>query len=71
MGKGVFQVRNTDNLTTKQVKGKPFKYNNVIWGTITHADEDYIYGEFEHDGDGELVINLYNNEKCSMEIRGD
>lgn len=71
MAKGIFTVRNIDNLTTEQVKGKPLKYGNTIWGTISHADEDYLYGEFEHDGEGELVVNLYNNEKCSMEIRGD
>lgn len=69
MAKGIFTVRNIDNLTTEQVKGKPLKCDNVVWGTITHADKDYLYGEFEHDGDGELVVNLY--EKCSMEIRGD
>lgn len=75
MAKGRVKARNIDNLTTEQVQGKPLNYqiNNgefITVGTITHADKDYVYGEFEHDGDGELVIFL-NNNKCSMEIRGD
>ena len=75
MGKGTFTVRNIDGLTTEQVKGKPLRYkiNNgeyIPMGILTHTDNDYMYGEFEHSEDGDLVINLIA-EKCSMEIRGD
>lgn len=75
MAKGQFKIKNIDNLTTEQVKGKPLNYqiNNgeiVPMGIITHADENYVYGEFEHSGDGELIIN-FESEKCSMELRGD
>lgn len=64
MANGKFKIINIDNLTTEQVKGKLFHYKNDFTpiGTLTHADENYIYGELNHYG--ELV---FKNNKCSME----
>lgn len=72
MGKGIFKIKNIDNFTTEQVKGKPLRYRGnsndfIPMGIITHADENYLYGEFEHSGDGELVINLYNGYEINCE----
>lgn len=68
MANGKFKIKNIDNLTTEQVKGKLFHYKNDFTpiGTLTHADEDYLYGELNDYG--ELVLA---NDKSSMEIRGD
>lgn len=39
-------MRNTEHLTAEQVTGKPIKreIDGEIIGTITGADENYIYG---------------------------
>lgn len=76
MANGKFKIRNTDNLTTEQVKGYPCNYQIngerfIPIGISTHADENYIYGKFEHNGDDELLIVIDADCKCSMEIRGD
>lgn len=63
MAKGEVKIKNIDGLTTEQVKGKPINYgfsncNPIFLGTMTHADEDYIYGEFIHTGENDMYINF-------------
>lgn len=79
MGKGEFKVRNINKLITEQVKGVPLNYkeNGCIprmLGTITCADEDYLYGEFAHTGEDYIRIEIgcdkedYHGVIFSMEI---
>ena len=74
---GKFKVKNIHNLTTEQIKDTPvsFKVGSgyVPLGFMTYADEDYLYGEFEHSGDNDMFIEFFPNEETifSMEIRGD
>ena len=64
---GKFKVRNIHNLTTEQVKDKPVSFKtgsgDVPFGFITCADEDYLYGEFEHSGDDDILIEFFSDEK--------
>ena len=80
MGKGKFKVRNVDKLTTEQVKGVPLNYkidtyHPVLLGTMTYADEDYLYGEFTHTGEDDVYIEVgcekenYDGVIFSMEIK--
>lgn len=71
MAKGEVKIKNIDGLTTEQVKGKPINYrfsnnNPIFLGTMIHADEDYIYGEFIHTDENDIYIDLccgYNDDK--------
>lgn len=80
MGKGKFKVRNVDKLTTEQIKGVPLNYkvdfyHPVLLGTMTYADEDYLYGEFTHIGEDDIYIEVgckkenYDGVIFSMEIK--
>ena len=75
MKKGEFKVKNIYNLTTEEVKDEIvyYRYLNETSDPIailTHADEDYIYGYFEHNQDYDMLIE--GNPKCfSMEIVED
>lgn len=74
MNKGKFKFKNTGNWTTEDVKGVPVKGNTPHFiGTMTHADKDYLYGEFEHDGDNDIFIEFSPSTKVifSMEILND
>ena len=71
--KNEFKIKNINNLTTEQVKGKPFKYivdKPVFIGTMTHADEEYLYGTFEHNGNEDILLIFTPNESTvfSMEL---
>lgn len=74
---GKFKVRNIHNLTAEQVKDKPVSFRtyggDVPLGSITSADEDYLYGEFEHSSNDDVFIEFFPNKETifSMEIRGD
>ena len=79
MGKGEFKVRNIDKLTTEQVKGVPLNYKEnrctpMLLGTMTHADENYLYGEFTHTGEDYIRLEIgcdkedYHGVIFSMEI---
>ena len=75
--KNEFKIRNINNLTTEQIKNKPFKYivgeQISFLGTLTHADEEYIYGIFVHNGKKDILIVFTPNESTifSMEIEGE
>lgn len=78
MAKGRFQINNIDGLTKEQAIGRPlFDYSNIFIGNITNVDENYLYVDFEHNGDNDILIKIDNDniifydEECSMEIRGD
>ncbi len=80
MGKGEFKVRNINKLTTEQVKGVPLNYKEggfrtpILLGTVTCADENYLYGEFTHTGEDYIRIEIgcdkedYDGVIFSMEI---
>lgn len=76
--KGEFKIKNTNNWTTEQVKDTPFKYivdggQPTFIGTITHADEEYLYGNFHHNSDKDIMLVFTPNESTifSMEIEGE
>lgn len=76
--KGEFKIRNTNNLTTEQVKDVPFKYmigsnHPLFMGTMTHADEEYLYGVFEHNSKEDIMFVFTPNESTifTMEIEGE
>ena len=72
MGKVKFKFKNGHNWTTEDVKGVPVKGDIPYFvGTMTHADSDYLYGEFEHNGEENVLIEFYPNTKVifSMEIK--
>lgn len=61
--KSNFRFKNTYNFTTEQIKNRPFKYmigehTPMFIGTLTHADKNYIYGEFLHNGEEDLLIDF-------------
>lgn len=77
-----FKIRNTDNLTTEQVRGQPMSYrlcgyNPVYLGTASYADENYIYGEAIFDNvDNDMVIcfdspSIDSEEKSIFTIEVD
>lgn len=75
MNKGKFKVKNVYNLTTEDVKDKVvyYRYLNSTFEPIailTHADEDYIYGYFEHNQDYDMLIEG-NPKYLSMEVVED
>lgn len=69
MKKSKFRFKNLYNMTTDEIKGKPvnieFAGNFQLVGTLTHIEDDYIYGIFRHNGEDNLMIEL-NNEKYAM-----
>lgn len=63
MAKGEFKIRNIYGFTTGQVKGKAVNYgfsnyDPIFIGTLTYADEEYIYGEFIHTGKNDIYIDF-------------
>ena len=61
--KGDFKFKKTYNFTTEQDKNRQFKYmlgtcTMMIFGTLTHADKDYIYGEFLRNGEEDCLIDF-------------
>ena len=61
--KGDFKFKNTYNFTTEQIKNRPFKYmlnkcTMMFFGTLTHADKDYVYGEFLHNSEEDCLIDF-------------
>lgn len=75
MAKGKFKLKNTANFTEEQVIGQPVdfihKNNRISLGTITSADEDYLYIEFEHNGDNDLILESSSNITWSMEVKDE
>lgn len=76
--KGEFKINNIHKFTTEQVKDKPFKYIvdshcPMFIGTLTHADEEFIYGSFYHDCSEDVKFIFTPNESTifSMEIEGE
>lgn len=80
MSNGKFKVRNIDKLTTEQVKGVALNYRQnrctpMLLGTMTYADDDYLYGEFTHTGENDIYIEIgcekenYDGVIFSMEIK--
>jgi len=72
---GRFKVRNTNNLTTEQVKGIPFEYkvddnNPILIGFMTYADEEYIYGEFEHNTPEDILLVFEPNKSTVITFDG-
>ena len=68
----VIRIKNKYNLTTENVKGKSVEYRQdnyepIPFGIITHADEEYLY--IDYNGDEDLLIEFGND--VSMELRGD
>ena len=72
--KGSFKIKNIYNFTTEQIKGTPLKYgfeSNGMYpflGYMTHADKDYLYGEFEHNEDMNVMIEFNHDGLFTMEI---
>ena len=69
----VLRIVNKYNLTTEQVKGKPVEYkvdkNEAIpLGVLTHADENYLYVDFN--GNEDLLIVDFG-DSVSMEMDGE
>lgn len=77
MAKGRYKINNINGFTKEQAIGKPlFDHIGIQIGNITDVDENYLYVDFEHNNEKDMLIevdndNLFYNEKCSMEIRGD
>ena len=50
--KGEFKFKNTYNMTEHEIKDMPVKINvdnePVLIGILTHIEDDYIYGIFNH-----------------------
>lgn len=68
----VIRIKNKYNLTTENVKGKPVEYRQdnyepIPIGFITHADEEYLY--IDYNGDEDLLIEF--SDDVSMELGGD
>lgn len=75
MAKGRYKVNNINGFTKEQAIGKPvnYQYMNckpIQLGVITDADENYLYVDFEHNNNNDLLIEV-NNNRCSMEIKYD
>lgn len=75
MGTSEFKFKNTDNLTTELIKDFPvhMKMNGqtVLVGTLTHADNDYVYGVFEHNNEVYMKVEFNPEYAFSMEIVED
>jgi hypothetical protein len=75
MGKGEFKFKNTDNLTTELIKDFPvhMKINGqlVLVGTLTHADNDYVYGVFNYNGEENIAVEFNPEYAFSMEVAED
>lgn len=75
MGKGEFKFKNTDNLTTELIKDFPvhMKINGqlILVGTLTHADDDYVYGVFEYNREEIIKIEFNPEYAFSMEVAED
>ena len=69
---GVIKIVNKYNLTTKQIKGKSVEYRldnhkPVPLGVFMHADEDYLY--VDYNGDKDIIIEF--SESVSIEMGGE
>lgn len=69
MKKGEFRFKNLYNMTTDEIKGKPVNiefagYIQLV-GILTHIENDYVYGVFNHNGEYNFMIDL-NNEKYAL-----
>ena len=75
MGKGEFKFKNTDNLTTELIKDFPvhMKIDGrlLLVGTLTHADNDYVYGVFKHNEEENIMIEFNPEYAFSMEVVED
>jgi hypothetical protein len=75
MGKGEFKFKNTDNLTTELIKDFPvhMKINGqlILVGTLTHADNDYVYGVFNHNGEENIAVEFNPEYAFSIEVAED
>ena len=68
MKKLIVKFKNLYNLTTDEIENR--KATIVISGfslvcTLTHIEDDYVYGVSYHNGEDNLLIEL-NNEKHTM-----
>ena len=70
--KGEFKFKNKYNLTTEKIRNKPvtISINNIVLvGVLTHVDDDYVYGDFKHNNENDIMIELNNEDYLmSMEI---
>lgn len=75
MGKGEFKFKNTDNLTTELIKDFPvhMKINGqlILVGTLTHADNDYVYGVFNHNREENIAVEFNPEYAFSIEVAED
>lgn len=64
--KGEFKFKNTYNMTENEIKDMPVKINvdnePVLIGILTHIEDDYIYGIFNHNQEYDIMIELNNKE---------
>lgn len=70
--KSNFRFNNIHNFTTEQIKNRPFEcmtgeHTLMFIGTLTHADKDYVYGEFLHNGKEDVLIDF--GDIYSFEIK--
>lgn len=69
-----FKFKNLYNMTTDEIKGKSvnieFAGSFQLVGTLTHVENDYVYGIFKHNGEDISMIEL-NNEKYAMSFHYD
>lgn len=74
--KSEFKFKNMYNMTEDEIEDMPVtvKINDkpVIVGVLTHIEDDYVYGVFNHDGEEYMMVELNNNEySWSIELNED
>lgn len=72
--KGEFKFKNTYNMTENEIKDMPVKIDidnkPVLIGILTHIEDGYVYGIFNHNQEYDIMIEL-TNKKYSLSIELD
>ena len=76
MAKAEFKIENKNNFTAEEIIGfdvsvKCENGNIIPIGIVSKVDEEYIYIDFEHNNDNNMIIEVNKNASCSIEIAGD